>query len=714
MFPTTLSFVKAENPRISGLRHRSTTILLFFTLGIVVPAGFLSYLGFRSYQYETVLLRKQLEERHVALADTMQLRAGEMLHEILVDLGQIGQESAFQAWSFPEMIVRLLSLKQIQGLPIENLYIFDAQNRMVFPKNEAATSLTALNEPEWGSQAGEIRRLENLEYGQNQPRGALAGYTALLKKTTDRSRRLALLNSMGGAALRIQDTLSAEWAYRKIISEFEKYADPSGMPAGLLARQRLMDLYDRAGRTEDALSIRLDILEHLGSGIWGLVPNSTPLSLDVFQNIEKDSTPRGALSSHLADRRSQVLSRTQSLLELQKSAGPFLQERWPKAHQALQYRGWTEQGGILQIEGPAPLWLLAAPIGRVGARKGLIIALIRPKEFLSHIRSTFADLARPTGLEFYLGESKETNKLAWKPALERGIDGIYPPLKLKLFPPQSSVEDRLSRKRLAIYGGMVGLSLLVIVIGLFMMAYTVRREVEIARLRSDFVANVSHELRTPLSAISYIADRLNRGRYESAEELTEFYGMLGEEAGRLQGLIDDVLDFSKMLSGKKIYNTHLVDLGDILQEALKHMKGKAVASQFELRERPFAQGLPVLADKRAVVHAITNLIDNAMKYSGASKVVEVELRAGSDRCYVDVIDHGMGIPEREQQRIFEKFYRAQAGSANTAPSGVGLGLAIVSHIMENHRGRVTVQSEVGKGSVFTLEFPKAVLPKGNA
>src|ERR1019366_3884234 len=98
---------------------------------------------------------------------------------------------------------------------------------------------------------------------------------------------------------------------------------------------------------------------------------------------------------------------------------------------------------------------------------------------------------------------------------------------------------------------MIGLSIFVIVVGLGVMAQAIRREIEVANMKADFVANVSHELRTPLSAISYIGERLSLGRYRSAEEVKEFYGMLGEETGRLRELIEDILDFSKMLDGRK-------------------------------------------------------------------------------------------------------------------------------------------------------------------
>jgi two-component system phosphate regulon sensor histidine kinase PhoR len=339
------------------------------------------------------------------------------------------------------------------------------------------------------------------------------------------------------------------------------------------------------------------------------------------------------------------------------------------------------------------------------ARLGLLVAVVDANDLWTKMQAVLSELVRPAGLQFDLSAGARPRRAGWRPALERIVSDVDPPFHLTLYQPVASAEDRLSRKRLWIYGGMVGLSLLVIAIGLWLMGQAVRREVEIAQLKSDFVANVSHELRTPLSAISYISERLNRGRYRSDEEVKDFYAMLGEEAAHLQEMIEDVLDFSKMLGGKKVYHREPMDLRDAAKEALDRLRAKAEAAAFHLTLAAPPEALPVRADRRAVVHAIMNLIDNAMKYSGNARAVEIRLRRDEGRALVEVSDHGIGIPAEEQAKIFEKFYRVETGTAADVKAGVGLGLAMVSHVMQSHEGRVLVRSEVGKGSTFTLEFP---------
>jgi two-component system phosphate regulon sensor histidine kinase PhoR len=246
----------------------------------------------------------------------------------------------------------------------------------------------------------------------------------------------------------------------------------------------------------------------------------------------------------------------------------------------------------------------------------------------------------------------------------------------------------------------------VIVIGLWMMSRAVRREVEIAQLKSDFVANVSHELRTPLSAISYIVELLDRGRFRTAEEIKDSYGMLREETRRLQELIEDVLNFSKAIGGKKVYHREPLALEGAVREAIGRLRGKAEAAGFHIAFEAPAEPLWVLGDPRAVVHALANLIDNAMKYSGDAREVRVALRSEGGSVLAEVTDQGLGIAESEQARIFEKFYRVERGAAKDVQGGVGLGLAMVQHIMQSHEGSVEVRSQMGKGSVFTLRFPR--------
>ncbi|MGE3273462.1 MAG: sensor histidine kinase [Vicinamibacterales bacterium] len=240
--------------------------------------------------------------------------------------------------------------------------------------------------------------------------------------------------------------------------------------------------------------------------------------------------------------------------------------------------------------------------------------------------------------------------------------------------------------------------------GVILVAGAAAREVRVAELKSNFVAAVSHDLKTPLALIQLFAETLELGRVRNTERAVEYYRIINGEARKLTRLIDNILDFSKMEAGLRPYRTAPSDLGEIATHVLKEMDSQLTQSGFTVTAR-IEPGLPrVAADGDAVEQAVENLLNNAMKYSGESRHIEVDVRREGHHACLCVTDHGIGIPRREQRRIFRKFYRVESGLGG-GPQGCGLGLAIVDHTMRGHGGYVGVESEPGRGSTFTLHFP---------
>ncbi|MBN2279675.1 MAG: HAMP domain-containing histidine kinase [Candidatus Marinimicrobia bacterium] len=242
------------------------------------------------------------------------------------------------------------------------------------------------------------------------------------------------------------------------------------------------------------------------------------------------------------------------------------------------------------------------------------------------------------------------------------------------------------------------------IITIIVLYRSIRGEMKLTRIKSDFVSNVSHELRTPLALIRMYAETLALGRVKTEEKKLEYYHVITKESERLSHLVNTILDFSKMESGNKKYNFQTVDLNTIIKEVMEmysfHLEQKKFIQNINLYPEP----LIINGDSQSISEAIINLIDNAMKYSDEIKMIAIESGQDSDYCWVKVSDKGQGISSADITRIFEKFYRVSSHLVHNT-KGSGLGLALVDYIMKAHQGKVLVKSKEGKGSTFQLNFP---------
>lgn len=220
-------------------------------------------------------------------------------------------------------------------------------------------------------------------------------------------------------------------------------------------------------------------------------------------------------------------------------------------------------------------------------------------------------------------------------------------------------------------------------------------------VRTDFVANVSHELKTPVGAMTVLAETIADA--DDPEVIERLAGRIVEEAERLSRTVDDLLELSRIeLGGQAVAEP--VDVDAAIDEALGRVRALADQRQIHLLAIDVAGDLKVLGDRRQLVSAVGNLVENAVKYSERDGSVEV--RAGEDCGWalISVVDHGIGIPVRDLERVFERFYRVdRARSRGTG--GTGLGLSIVRHVAANHGGEVSVTSVEGEGSTFVLRIP---------
>ena len=251
---------------------------------------------------------------------------------------------------------------------------------------------------------------------------------------------------------------------------------------------------------------------------------------------------------------------------------------------------------------------------------------------------------------------------------------------------------------------MLGLALLT---GIALTIRAALREMKLSAMKNEFVSNVSHELRTPLSSIRVFGELMRRGRVEEQDKVREYGGYIETESRRLTQLINNILDFSRIESGHIDYHFEPTDLEEVLNGTLTSFAVRLRDKGFEVSYEGPEEPLPDMhLDANAIDRAFANLLDNAVKYSNGNRRVKVALRHDHEEASIAISDNGVGIPKEEHERIFERFHRVSTGLVHDV-KGSGLGLPLVRHIVEAHGGSVTLESEPGKGSTFTLHLPLA-------
>jgi anti-sigma regulatory factor (Ser/Thr protein kinase) len=254
------------------------------------------------------------------------------------------------------------------------------------------------------------------------------------------------------------------------------------------------------------------------------------------------------------------------------------------------------------------------------------------------------------------------------------------------------------------YRAGLALVLGVTLFGGYLLWRDVRREVQVAQMRSRFVSAVSHELKTPLTAIRMFAETLQMGRQIDSDTQVEYLDTIVNESERLTRLLNNVLDFSKIERGGKTYRREDHCLAEVVEATARAIRYPLQQQKFNLSVE-IEEDLPTArVDRDAIEQAILNLLDNAMKYSGESRDIALRLGSKNGEAVISVSDHGAGVDPTERSRIFEQFYRATSPDGDRVP-GTGLGLTLVQHIADAHGGRVTVESAVGEGSTFSLHLP---------
>jgi anti-sigma regulatory factor (Ser/Thr protein kinase) len=641
-------------------------VLLFFA-AVLFPCAALLGLGLRLVFQERELATARLEEeRRRVIREVRQDLSARLERTALRQVTALAtQPELLQSRVYDDSIVALVARV--------------SDGRLILPWEQDGRprgSRALLARGEFGERT---REGERAEFAAGDPVAALGLYRHALDAADDPVQEAYARLCLARASAKAGRDESAIGQYGRLVSASPEVVDENGIPIALYAARQLLRMGPAEAEVLDA------VRGALSTDRW-LPPGAAYLLRDLVDTLAQrgPDPPLREEALALAEDASRELGTTEQALAL-KADIAALGLGFPNAASAYAETRWISYGN--------PAWFVgAAPAG--DGEDGLMVA-IRSAPVLASLEAE-ANRSRPD-----VGEISITVEPA--PEAEPLGSG-FPGLFVRFNPLKGGLNSQVGSVRWWFYSAGLLLVLGVTLFGAYLLWRDVRREVQMAEIRSQFVASVSHELKTPLTAIRMFAETLHESGSSDPDTRREYLETIVNESERLTRLLNNVLDFSKIEGGKKTYQRESQSLEEIVRFSARAMRYSLEQKRFLLHVDIDENLPPARVDRDAIEQAILNLLANAMKYSGESRDIELRLRSENGEAVIEVADQGVGIEPAEVPRIFDRFFRVSSPENDHVP-GAGLGLTLVQHIAEAHGGRVVVASEPGTGSTFSMFIP---------
>jgi signal transduction histidine kinase len=696
-------------------------IPLLFILGIGIPCLLLGYLAFRGIQNDQALLEKERLNKHREILDLVTMSVEEnILNAELAALKLIVEHKESDQF----VLVRSVdSLKNRIPL-IEELFFSDNSGniqlpyaRLLFLPDGSTQSLSTVSEPV--SSARSIGSGQRMEFQEKDYQKALASYRQDFEQVSDPRTKAELLNSIGRVQKKSKLFQDAVRTYETIFRDYNHMHTTGGVPLGLAARSKISALYMTIYDTAAALETFSNLYKDLLNGEWILEKAqydfySQHIKETVDDIFSKAQLPAAIQSykndfSFLYEEKNEQTRITERLLTFQENATKDLKLKFP-----LNTEEPRKPAIRFSMESGQHEYLVSL-LGQFSVnenRGNEIFGIVLNADYLrdsllcqalqSYVNSgeTGWIVKGMNDQSILQSEDSPSGSITVRTNFEEG----FPPWFVALYQQETDLFETFLTSKRGIYFYMFILLAGILIFGLILTVRTFVREIELSRMKSDFVSTISHEFKSPLSSIRQLSEMLQSGRIPAEEYRQQYYDVLVEQSERLSLLIDNILDFSKIEEGKKEFDFEMVEIGSLLQEIVTAIQDQVRHKDFNIQLEIEAFLPLVKADRAAISQAITNLIDNAIKYSGEARNIIVRTFAKLPYLMIVIKDFGIGIRKEEIEKVFERFYRGGDELTRTI-KGSGLGLTLVKQIVEVHNGNIDVESKPGKGSTFSIQLP---------
>jgi len=705
-----------DNLKIA-LRRQKKLIIIFF-LTIFIPSVTLSIFGIRSIRHEKFRQAEQIENEHRRAADFIRRQVDSRFKDIETALLNLAQDEIFLKKD-THAIRNLLSNRFANNQLIEHVFLVYENESPRFPLFQTAADIKGRFPITQQTETvkNNLKKAEEYEFKSKNFRRAIRTYEQLILQSRGDNFKAQMQNNIARCYTKLEDYDQAIKNYSLICDKYPESLSSSGLPLCLIARVEILNGYQSLGETSNSLKSSLELFKDILQQTWYLNENQfkTYSSMVIEAAREAISKAEGNPSFEEARRElvrleeihQEKLLQWQVINDLKKEIIPELQRRIPpsKSHESTPYQH-SKTIGLkdfltLAVSIPDPdrqssLGFLGVKINEDHLKNDVLKNLIEDTQLSENSRVTISDLSG----RIILGDENSSPELL---TVTGFFENNFPPWKIEFFRAKTTSLGIVDIRK-SFYFWTILTLIIVLIFGTALIMRTVAHEMEVLKIKSDFVSSVSHEFKTPLTSIKALVERLQSGKVNEATKMDQYFSVISQDAEKLTRLVNNILDFSKIEEGKKEYELTETNLAQLITQQIEAFQKDVIKEGIKIQAR-IEQDIPSVAiDKIAISQAINNLLDNAVKFSPEGKRIQVELKKDEKNVMIDIIDEGIGIPSDEIDKIFDKFYQAQ-NALKQSVKGTGLGLTLVKHTIEAHGGTVQVKSQLGQGSTFTLIFP---------
>jgi signal transduction histidine kinase len=702
------------NLKLVLLQHKKFLAIFFFI--VFLPSIILAIFGIRSIRNERYKLQQQNLDLQKRFVKDFQAEILMLIERNVSSLREFSTSRDFidlDYQAFRDLISHRLQEKSLLG----SIAVFKSKNPSWLPSFQAyPPGVRSLVVPlEWKRWQPDIARAERAEFQRKNYTDAISRYGQILLRSKEKQVKAWIQSRIARCELKQKDSKQAVIAYRSILSDFSNLFTESGRPLGLVSHLEMLDALISENDLEIFFRESLETYEQLEQNIWSLDGDQIKFYAAMLKNVIDEVLAENS-SDDIPDNYSASIEDIQDLIEKKLKIWHMAEAVRVKILPGINEKLENSRNDIprilknaINIDGNDVLVLLL-PLDKEKSEnyEEFLGSLIRISDLKEEIDSLVIENS-PSGISIFLRSTLsdkiifgDETRVEASPVYTDFFPENFPPWRVEVYLSDSGNSEFFLYKN--IFFWIILALLLILFLGSGLIIRTIVQEVNLLNLKSDFIASVSHEFKTPLTAMGAILERLLGNKVSDPKKTKEYYQILSHDSERLKRLVKNVLDFTKIEEDKKEYRLESIDIVNLVRrevdsfEKEHEMEGYCVGIKID-------DNIPlVFADEDAMSQALHNILDNAAKFSGEEKNIHVEVSVEQNTVKIAIQDSGVGIPENEQKKIFEKFYRGKQAST-VAPTGTGLGLTLVKHIMVAHRGDVIIQSQPGKGSRVSLVLP---------